>query len=272
MMTQVATDLVAAVLATFIPLYAGAFTPRILNLRRKSASKTLILLSAVSAGIMFWFFLDIMGEAALLDVNQGLNAPTGTALVIHVVLPVLFAASVVSLLGLELYSKRKTSISEKTSTAPSEIFAGVTSSVAALAALGIGFHALGEGVTIGASISNSSSLIEAIGGVSPGIAYVLHKVLEGLVVGAFSLLAGLRSVRRIGLLGFLSGFPTVLGLLVGLPSLVQASYFFALGGGAAMYIEIKLIPVFAGARFDSVSIAFMLLGFYSMYVAGLFHS
>jgi zinc transporter ZupT len=145
-----------------------------------------------------------------------------------------------------------------------------TFAIALIAALGIGFHSAGEGLSIGSVVPNATSILDAIGGFGPGIAYVLHKFLEGLVVGAFGVLARGR-YSQIGILGIASGLPTLLGFLLGLPSSVESTYFFALGASGAVYIEFKLIPkIFeGGARFSTL--VFTLIGFYSMYTAGLFH-
>src|SRR5207249_2555244 len=82
--------------------------------------------------------------------------------------------------------------------------------------------------------------LDAIRGIGPGVAYGLHKFLEGLVVGAFAMLARSR-YSQIGILGIASGLPTFLGFLLGLPSIVESTYFFALGASGAVYIEFKLI-------------------------------
>ena len=150
--------------------------------------------------------------------------------------------------------------------------AGITFAIAAVAALGIGFHALGEGLIIGASLPSAADIFGAIGGLLPGFAYVLHKLLEGFVIGAFAVAASATSLRKIGILAALSGIPTVIGFFIGIPSALDSSYFFALGGAGAVYVELKLIPIIYGSGRLYTSVAPFLLGFYSMYFAGLFHS
>ena len=263
------TALGAGVLATFVPLYVGLFAPRVLT-KGRSGQNTARLLAAASAGIIFWFFLDVMGDAALLDVNQGLNAQSPGQVATHILLAILFAAGLTLLWSLERYSRPRVREQEESGSSSSSI-PSPTFAVAMVAALGVGFHALGEGVAIGSILPQSSSILDAIGGLLPGVAYVLHKFLEGFVIGVFAVLAGAASERKIGLLGVIAGIPTILGFVVGLPSVLESSYFFALGGAGAMYIEIKLVPVFARTRLDYASIIFVLLGFYSMYIAGLFH-
>src|SRR3989442_1841072 len=257
-MADVLSTFAATTLATFVPLYIGLIFPTQFG---KGSSGSLFFVAA-SVGIISWFFLDVAGDAALLDVNQGFGGDY-----IHVVLASSFAFGLLLLFGIE---KR----SMPSFAAASEALVGggqFTFAIALIGALGIGFHAFGEGLAIGSIVPNATSLLDAIGGIGPGVAYVLHKFLEGLVVGAFAMLARSR-YSQIGILGIASGLPTLLGFLLGLPSIVESTYFFALGSSRAVYIEIKLIPkIFeGGAEFGTL--VFTLIGFCSMYTAGLFHA
>ncbi len=255
-MVEVLSGLLVGVLATFIPLYVGLYIPKLY----KSDQGTVPLLrAAYCAGILFWFFLDVMNDASLLDVNQGFSGDYT-----HAVLALSFAVTLIILFSLERFGS---SSSYPASNSLNEISYGIT----AIVALGIGFHALGEGIDIGAVVPTASSIVGAIGGVGPGFAYILHKLLEGVVIGVFALLAGVLSSRKLGILGLIAGVPTILGFSIGLPSLIESTYFFALGAAGAVYAEFKLVPVIA-TRGRRYAVVFgVLLGFYSMYVAGLFH-
>ncbi len=257
-MADVLSAFASTALATFMPLYLGLLLPPLLG-RGSRGSQFFV---AASAGIIFWFFLDIMGDAALLDVNQGFRGNYT-----HVVLAGSFALGVLLFFGLERKSTPSLAVA-------SEAISGgtiqSTFAIALIAALGIGFHALGEGVEIGSVVPNATSILDAIGGIGPGVAYVLHKFLEGLVVGAFAMLARSR-YSQIGVMGIVVGVPTLIGFLLGLPSSVEATYFFAVGGAGAVYIEFKLIPKIFEGRVKFAAIIYALLGFYSMYFAGLFH-
>lgn len=255
-MVEVLSGLLQSVLATFIPLYLGLF---ISKLYKSNHGAIPLLRAAYCSGILFWFFLDVMNDASLLDVNQGFGGDFT-----HVVLALSFAVTLIILFGLERFVS---SSSYHASNSLNEITYGI----AGIVALGIGFHALGEGIGIGAAISTASSIVDAIGGVGPGFAYVLHKLLEGVVLGVFALMAGVLSSRKLGILGLIAGGPTILGLFVGLPSVVESTYFFALGAAGAVYAEFKLVPIVA-TRGRRYAVVFgVLLGFYSMYLAGLFH-
>ncbi len=272
------TALLAGSAATFVPLYIGIvapwFAPRIIH----SDSNSLYpLLAAVASGILFWFFLDVMGVAALLDVNQPFGMSYNQDLS-HVTLIVLFILGVGGLFWMEKSLAARVAISTETTKVPSSVGHGLTSirhftyAVAIAAALGIGFHAFGEGIEIGAVIPSSASILEAIGGFYPGFAYVLHKLLEGFVVGVVALLASATSWKKLGMLGLISGLPTILGFFVGVPQLVAATYFFALGGAGIVYTAIRLIPVFAERDFKYSLIAAFLMGFFAIYFAGLLHA
>jgi zinc transporter ZupT len=252
-------NLIAGVLATFLPLVLGLFVPSLIV---KDSTRRAKMLMAVASGIIFWFFLDVMNDAVLLGVNQGFMIGLR-----HIGLALLFAFGVILLFGLERAQARPRSI--RVSSASREI--SITYMVAALVALGIGFHTLGEGIEIGSLIPSASNMINAIGGVGPGAAYVLHKLLEGFVVGTFAVYAKARSLR-IAVLALISGVPTIIGVVLALSMPLDSTYFFAIGGAAAIYIECKAIPSFMTDGKSAINYSVLLLaGFYLMYLAGILH-
>ncbi len=220
---------------------------------------------ALASGIMCWSFVDIMNDSALLGVNQGFSGG-----LIHVFLAGVFAVALVVLFWLDRLStntgrgKRRDMM--------------LSYGTALIVALGVGFHSLGEGVEIGSLVGYSyaiagvsSNLITAIGGLSSGVAYLMHKFLEGLVIGVFATAVKAR-FGRILVLGLLAGVPTTLGLAAALMVPIDSTVFFASGAAAVIYIEYKLIPNLARGDRAVFYLAFFLLGFYLMYLAGLFHS
>jgi uncharacterized membrane protein YuzA (DUF378 family) len=257
-MADVLSTFAETALATFAPLYIGLLFPTLFG----KESRASLFFVAASVGIISWFFLDVVGDAAQLDVNQAFGGDYT-----HLVLAGSFAFGLLLLFGLERWSMPSIGAASWMAGGGSQF----TFAIALVAALGIGFHAAGEGLEIGSIVPNSTSILAAIGGLGPGVAYVLHKFLEGLVVGAFAMLARIR-YNQLGILGIASGLPTLLGFLLGLPSTVEPTYFFAIGASAAVYIEFKLIPkIFeSGTKFSTL--IFTLIGFYSMYTAGLFHA
>jgi zinc transporter, ZIP family len=220
---------------------------------------------SVASGIMFWSFLDLMNDAALLGVNQGFGG--GLA---HVLIAGSFAVVLLLLFWLDRLSMTTGRRKGRDIT--------LSYGTALLVALGIGFHSLGEGVEIGSLIAYSyavaqasSNLVTAIGGLGSGVAYVVHKFLEGFVIGVFATAVRTRFMGNLAL-GLLAGIPTAIGLTVALIVPVDATVFFAVGAAAVIYIEYKLIPNLARGDRAMLYIIFFLLGFYLMYLAGLFHS
>ncbi len=256
-----------AVVATFICLYLGIFTPFLIA--GKSTSRLTVLM-ALASGIMCWSFLDIMDDAALIGVNQGFSGG-----LVHILLAVLFAAALLVLFGLD-----RLSTTNRRRKGRDLILSYGT---ALLVALGVGFHSLGEGVEIGslvgysyALVGASSNLITAIGGPASGAAYLMHKFLEGFVIGVFATAVKARFVRNLAL-GLLAGVPTAIGLTVALMVPIDSTVFFAAGAAAVIYIEYKLIPNLVSQPHRRgygpiLYLLFFLLGFYLMYLAGLFHS
>lgn len=258
-MEDAIANLVIGVVATFVPLVIGLFIPVVIRNRVKGASKGLM---AFAAGAMFWSFLDVMNDAVLLDVNQGFNGGAGQAL-----LAGLFAVGLLFLFGLERIYRPSLSRHSKKARENSLTTSFV---VAVLVALGIGFHALGEGVEIGSLIRSGSGILEAIGGLRPGIAYALHKLLEGFVIGTFAALTRPKPTRIL-YLALVAGLPTLLGMLLATGMPLNSTFFFALGGAGVVYTECKLLPNLADGGKMMAYVVVMLLGFYSMYLAGLLH-
>jgi len=256
-----------AVLATFVCLYLGIFTPLLIS--GKSASRLTVLM-AVASGIMCWSFLDLMNDAALLGVNQGFSGG-----LMHVLIAGLFAVALLVLFWLDRLST--------TTRRQKERVLKLSYGTALLVALGVGFHSMGEGVEIGSLIGYSyalagasSNLVTAIGGLGSGVAYVVHKFLEGFVIGVFAAAIKTRLARG-AVLGLLAGIPTLIGLTVALMVPVDSTVFFAGGAAAVIYIEYKLVPnlISQPHRRGGSAIFYLLfffLGFYLMYLAGLFHS
>ena len=251
-----------AVIATLVCLYLGIFIP--LLIAEKSASRLTVLM-AIASGIMCWSFLDLMNDAALLGVNQGFGGG-----LVHVFIAAMFAVALLVLFWLDRLStttgRRK----------GRDVM--LSYGAALLVALGIGFHSLGEGVEIGSLIAysyavagSSSNLVTAIGGLGSGVAYLMHKLLEGFVIGVFAAAVKARLGRNL-VLGLLAGIPTMIGLTVALMVPVDSTVFFAAGAAAVIYIEYKLIPNLTRGNRAVFYLALFLLGFYLMYLAGLFHS
>jgi len=233
-----------------------------------------IYLAAFAIGLYFWFFSDTIGDASLIGVSEGF-----TGGVWHVALWVCFAVGLVLILSLD-----------------GDMFAEGTAGerfgfmIPVLVAIAVGIHGFGEGAAIGgtAATTPSTNLVDAFGGLSAAVAFILHKGLEPMMVGAaYWIYAKDHAVDARGRLRDI----TVLVLAFTLPGivgsatayyLVQAypsadfTYVFALGLGTSIYAAMRLArPLFRGSGSSSESVKtalFVLLGFTCLYLAALLHS
>jgi zinc transporter ZupT len=142
--------------------------------------------------------------------------------------------------------------------------------VAALIALGIGLHNLGEGLAIGSSYATGEIAL----GTFLVIGFLLHNTTEGL--GIVTPLADQRpSLGSLVLLGALAGVPTVIGAWVGgfTYSPAWTTLFFAIGVGAIAAVVYELWRLFsrraAGSLTAPLNTAGFLVGMIIMYATGL---
>ncbi len=142
--------------------------------------------------------------------------------------------------------------------------------VAALIALGIGLHNLGEGLAIGASYATGEIAL----GTFLVIGFLLHNTTEGL--GIVTPLADQRPrLLPLVLLGALAGVPTVLGAWIGgfTYSPLLTTLFFSIGVGAIIAVVYELYRLFSrrnGAGLTApLNAAGFLAGMLIMYATGL---
>ena len=142
--------------------------------------------------------------------------------------------------------------------------------VAALIALGIGLHNLGEGLAIGASYATGEIAL----GTFLVIGFLLHNTTEGL--GIVTPLADQRPrLASLIMLGALAGVPTVIGAWLGgfTYSPLLTTLFFSVGVGAIIAVVYELYRLFqrrssAGLTAPLNSAGF-LAGMMIMYATGL---
>ena len=239
-------------------------------------------LAAFALGIFLWFFVDTIQGSALLDVNAGFMGGVAQAAAVG-----LFVIGVLSVFWLD---RRRSVFSSE------ETVGALSVAVSVLVAAAVGIHGLGEGAAYGATAfrTSSNSLLDAFGGVSPGVAYLLHKGLEPMMAGAcycvYSNITGSRISGRLRDVFFLSvvfvlpsfvGAPVgyfIMGPTTGFFAGFGTTYFFALGTGTSIYAALRLSrPLFRSEGLatseDSIKIAVpIVLGFIATYFAALFHS
>jgi len=276
-MIEFAVGFFAWLASTWIPAFVGllviVWASKIVKSR---------YLTAFALGIFLWFFVDTIQGSALLDVNAGFTG--GAAQVAAVGL---FIVGVLSVFWIDrrrgLFSSESTMVT-------------VSVAIPLLAAAAIGIHGLGEGAAFGATAysTSSTSLLDAFGGASAGVAYLLHKGLEPMMAAACycaytnRTASGIKGqLKDVFLLSLVFVLPSLIGAAVGYfimgPATgflagFDATYFFALGTGTSIYAALRLSrPLFRSGETvtseDSIRIvAPILLGFLAIYFAALFHS
>src|SRR5467141_5201281 len=267
----------AWLVSTWIPAFVGLLV--IVWARHVVKSK---YLAAFALGIFLWFFVDTIQGSALLDVNAGFTGGAG-----QIAAVALFITGVIVIFWID---RRRGLFS------PESIVRTVSVAIPLLVAGAIGIHGLGEGEAFGATAysTSSTSLLDAFGGVSAGVAYLLHKGLEPMMAGAcycvYSNRTGSRISGRLRDVFFLSvvfvlpsfvGAPVgyfIMGPTTGFFAGFGTTYFFALGTGTSIYAALRLSrPLFRSEGLatseDSIKIAVpIVLGFIATYFAALFHS
>jgi hypothetical protein len=271
MMIDFPTSFAEFVIATFVPLYVGMLLIAVLRWKLHVSTR---YLSAFAIGLLFWFFLDTLNDAIQLGVNEGYSFGFE-----HTALLLLFLLGFLSLVLLSGIPMRRGTMGASQSTA-------LTTGV--LVALGMGFHGIGEGLEFGGTSAGTSALtvLDAIGGYGGGLAYVLHKFLEAtIVMTVFAcLLASERvdlrkQVSHIMILGLMFGVPSALGEIIGYYAPIDASYSYALGGGAALFVALLVVrsiwgDAWKGGLTYSEYVRMMLavlVGFLCLYGAAMFH-
>jgi hypothetical protein len=240
---------------------------------------------AFAFGIFFWFFVDTISGSAVLDVNSGFGGGIAQVGVV-----VLFLIGVLFFFWVD----RKRDI-----LSPQSAIGKYGLTIPVLVATALGIHGLGEGAAFGATAYStlSTTLIGAFGGLTVGVAYVLHKGLEPMMIGAcysvYSKPEGGKVggwLRNVFLLGIVFVIPSLLGAATGylLASYTtyllafgiayDTTYFFALGTGTAIYVVFRLagplfIPSGVTTTREPIKVAVSwILGIMAIYIAALFHS
>jgi hypothetical protein len=225
---------------------------------------------AFSVGILLWVFVDVINDSGNLDVNASFVGGWE-----QVIIVTLFAFGVVAFLLLDR------------STFSPDLPPKDSMGIPLVIAIAVGIHGLGEGAAF-ADISATTpinSLISAFGGEAAGAAYILHKLLESVVVGASYLVfsagraAGVqRRARDVMVLTLAFILPSVVAMGTGYYIAYDSSYFYALGTGALLYALLKLAgPLFTtqgdvGSNGSLKVVVWVLAGLLCVYLAALLHS
>jgi len=263
-----ATSFLTWLASTLLPAFAGLLV--ITWAGKKIPARYIV---AFAFGILFWFFVDTISGSAVLDVNSGFGGGVAQVGVLT-----LFIIGVISFFWVD----RKRDI-----LAPQSAIGKYGLTIPILVAIALGIHGLGEGAAFGATAfsTSSTSLVDAFGGLNAGVAYVLHKGLEPMMIGACYSVYFKREgetvgswLRSIFVLGIVFVFPSLLGAATGYLVAYDTTYVFALGTGAAIYVVFRLagplfIPGGVMTSREPVKVALSwILGIVAIYIAALFHS
>jgi hypothetical protein len=259
--------------ATLIPAFVGL----VLVFMAGKALKAKYL-AAFGLGIFLWFFVDTIGGAAGLDVVDAFSASF-----VQIATVGLF---VMGLAALFLVDRNRNVFSPQLSIGKYGL------AIPLLVAASVGIHGLGEGAAFGAlaSQTTSTTLLDAFagpthGGLNAVVAYVLHKALEPMMIGACYCAyakghgrSPKGSLRDLLLLSFTFVIPSLLGAASGYYLAYNTSYFYALGTGTSIYAAVRLAgPLFDSTQppssMESIKIALLIaVGLLVIYFAALFHS
>ena len=263
-----AESFLAWTIATFIPGFLGL---SVITWAGRKLAPTYIL--AFALGIFLWFFVDTISGSAVLDVNSGFNGGFAQLGVV-----VLFLAGFFFLITIDRH---------RGIFSPESAIGKYGMIIPMLAAVAIGIHGLGEGAAFGATAysTTSTSLLDAFGGLTAGVAYVLHKGLEPMMIGAIYVAYYNWKAAKVAswlknslILTILFVLPSIVGAATGYFYSWDATYAFALGTGTSIYAALRLgAPIFqtgsAAPSKQTMKLAIALvLGFMAIYFAALFHS
>ncbi len=263
-MLPFAPSFLAIVASLVIPAFVGL-------LLITSASRFLKpkYIAAFAIGIFFWYFSDTINDASQIDVSAGF---TGGAE--QIAFYALFAMGLVLIFVLGGSLSSEESEASRTSLA-----------IPILVAIAVGIHGFGEGAAFGATASATTStvLLDAFGGLSSAVAFMLHKALEPMIVGACYVAYSwdhakdaMGRLKDLLLLMAIFSIPAIIGAAAAYYVGFDSSYAFALGTGTSIFALIKLAKPLYGSgdalNLDSAKIAILIvLGFTCLYLAALLH-
>jgi zinc transporter ZupT len=221
--TQFMADILYSValgfVAGLIPVYLGLLPLPLF--RRLSGSKRNLLLS-FSIGILLFLFADVTGEGVELSkqVSYG-SLLFAVGLIVGVVVPF-------------LVSSRRHHVSDP-SVVPDIAAKSLTAYIISFA---IGLHNLGEGLALGAAYAAGQFALTT----TLVVGFALHNGTEGIAISGPVSDIPVRA-RAPVLMGFLAGFPTIIGSVIGslFYSDLAGALFFSTAAGALLYVVVELL-------------------------------
>lgn len=203
--------------AGLLPVYLGLLP---LPLFRRLSAPRRSLLVSFSVGILLFLFADVTGEAV------GLSGQTWYG-------ALLFAVGLVIGVGVPFVVSSRRHVND----GHSADITGIRPLTAYIIATAIGLHNLGEGLAIGAAYAGGQFALTTV----LVVGFALHNGTEGMAIAGPASDVPIRA-REPLIMGFLAGFPTVVGSILGatLYSDLAGAFFFSMAAGALLYVVIEL--------------------------------
>jgi zinc transporter ZupT len=243
-MADVLYSAALGLIAGLIPVYLGLLP--LPFFRRLSGSKRNLLLS-FSIGILLFLFADVTGEGVELSRQVDFGALLFTAgLIVGVVVPFLVSSRRHHAAGSSVLSD----------TAAKSVAAYIIS-------FAIGLHNLGEGLALGAAYAAGQFALTTI----LVVGFALHNGTEGIAISGPVSDIPVR-LREPVFMGFLAGFPTVIGSVIGslFYSDLAGALFFSTAAGALLYVVVELLR---RTQQSKGTLAGLLVGILLMYFTDL---
>ncbi|HVL47492.1 MAG TPA: ZIP family metal transporter [Candidatus Thermoplasmatota archaeon] len=248
-MDPIVTAVLLGLYVGVIPVYLGLFPA---PLMRRLGDKWLDGLVALSVGVLLFLLIDVAaegmemgnklnaamqvpaaGDASVPPIDEALFGLVGPALAPWLGPALVFVGLSAGILSLVWVANRRGA-----AVAASEDPAARRLRLAALVALGIGLHNLGEGLAVGAAVAGGNMALAGL----LVVGFALHNVTEGVAILAPASRDRL-SLGRLAWLGGLAGVPTILGALLGILFFSNALgvLFFAIAAGAVLYVIVEVL-------------------------------
>lgn len=231
-------------IAGLVPVYLGLLP--LPFFRRLSGSRRNVLLS-FSIGILLFLFADVTGEGIELSrqVSYG-SLLFAAGLVLGVFVPFLVSSS-----------RRRVGDSSVVSDIAAK------SLTAYIISFAIGLHNLGEGLALGAAYAAKQLALTTV----LVVGFALHNGTEGIAISGPVSDIRVR-LREPVFMGFLAGFPTVIGSVIGslFYSDLAGALFFSTASGALLYVVVELLR---RAHPSKGTLAGLLVGILLMYFTDL---
>ncbi len=244
-MADILYSIALGLIAGMIPVYLGLLPLPLF--RRLSSSKRNLLL-CFSIGILVFLFADVTGEGISLSKQESFG-------------PLLFAVGLIIGVGVPFIVSSRRPIAKEASSAaaniPVQLLTGYIISFA------IGMHNLGEGLALGAAYAAGQFGLTTL----LVVGFALHNGTEGIAISGPVSDNPVR-IRELALMGFLAGFPTIIGSTIGASfySDIAGALFFSVAAGALLYVVVELLR---RAQSSKSTLAGLLIGILLMYFTDL---